>query len=153
MTVHTLPAETYSIVTGGPREPWWRDPATIPARQFLYGRHYVRGTIGATIGAGGRAKTTRGCFEAVEMAVGRDLETGERLPSGPLRVVLWNGEEDQDEIDRRIAAVCQRYHVTRKALGDRLFAISVRDEPMRIATTENGVAKIDEAVRSRISGA
>src|SRR5262249_39067536 len=39
-------------------EPWWRDPATIPPREFLYGRHLVRKDISATIGAGGRAKTT-----------------------------------------------------------------------------------------------
>src|SRR6266851_1427079 len=34
---------------------WWRDPATIPPRQSLYDGHYIRRTIGATIGGGGRA--------------------------------------------------------------------------------------------------
>src|SRR5262245_2165815 len=57
----------------------WRDPATIPRRQFLFGRHYIRGTIGATIGAGGRAKTTKGLLEFVGMACGRNLLTGEHL--------------------------------------------------------------------------
>src|SRR5260370_901478 len=32
---------------------WWRDPATIPARSSLYDGHYIRRTIGATIGGGG----------------------------------------------------------------------------------------------------
>jgi len=36
---------------------WWRDPATIPPRSSLYEGHYTRRAIGATIGAGGRAKT------------------------------------------------------------------------------------------------
>jgi hypothetical protein len=35
-------------------EPWWRNPATIPKREFLYGKHYMRKAIGASIGAGGR---------------------------------------------------------------------------------------------------
>jgi hypothetical protein len=50
--------------------PWWRDPATIPRREFLYGRHLIRGAISATIGAGARAKTTHCLFEALEMVTG-----------------------------------------------------------------------------------
>src|SRR4029077_10410293 len=78
-------------------KPWWRDPTTLPPRQFLYDRHYVRRAIGATIAGGGRGKTTRAVYEAISMAIGRDLATREALPSGPLRVCMWNGEEDQDE--------------------------------------------------------
>jgi hypothetical protein len=118
--------------------PWWCDPSTIPPREFLYGRHYIRRAIGATIAAGGRGKTTLSVFEAVTMAVGRNLVTGEPLPDGPLRPWVANGEEDQDELDRRVAAVCQRYRVTQADLGGRLFVQSVRDRPMRIATIVNG---------------
>jgi hypothetical protein len=66
-------------------EPWSRDPATIPPREFLYGRHFIRKNIGATIGAGGRLKTSHGLFEAIEMAAGRNLTTGEQ--HDPLRVL------------------------------------------------------------------
>jgi RecA-family ATPase len=131
--------------------PWWREPAEIPPRQFLYDRHYVRGAVGATIAAGGRGKTTGAIFEAVSMAVGKDLQTGEDLPCGPLRVVLWNGEEDQDELDRRVCAVCQHYRVARADLGDRLFVVSIRDEPMRLAVMEDGSAKIVDDVRFRMA--
>jgi AAA domain len=93
-------------------DPWWRDPTTIPPRAFLYDRHYSRRNIGATIAAGGRAKTTLSVYEALSMAVGRDLSTRLELSSGPLRVWLLNGEEDQDELDRRIAAACQHYGVS-----------------------------------------
>ena len=113
---------------------WWREPATIPPRQHLYDHHYIRRAIGATIAAGGRAKTTLACYEAVSMAVGFDPSTRDPLPGGPLRVVLWNGEEDQDELDRRVAAVCQHYGITEADLGGRLFVQSVRDNPLRIAT-------------------
>jgi len=123
--------------------PWWRDPKTIPPREFLYSRHYIRGAIGATIGAGGRAKTTLSHFEAVSMVIGRDLATGEKLAAGRLRVLCLNAEENQDEIDRRIAAICQCYGVSEHDLGGRLFAISVRDRPLRLATMVNAKPTLD----------
>jgi AAA domain len=122
-----------------PLAPWWRDPATIPPRRYLFGGHYVRLAVGVTIGAGGRAKTTLGCCEAVGMAVGRDLMIDKPLPDGPLRVWMLNSEEDQDELDRRISAVCQRYEIAEADLGGRLYAQSVRDKPMRIAAMVGGV--------------
>jgi AAA domain len=134
------------LVDVGGTTPWWRDPATIPPREFLYGRHYIRRAIGATIAGGGRGKTTLAVFEAVTMAACFDLVTRDPLPSGPLRVWLLNGEEEQDELDRRVAAVCQRYRVSEADLGGRLFAQSVRDRPMRIAITTKGVAMVDEGV-------
>ena len=102
-------------------QPWWRDPTTIPPREFLYSRHYIRRNIGASIGAGGRLKTSHSLFEAVEMTAGRNLATGEALPNGPLRVGCLNAEEEQDELDRRTAAICQRYNVSQADLGGRLF--------------------------------
>lgn len=139
---------------GEPEQPaiesksWWRDPASIPPRKSFFGTHYIRRAVGATIGAGGRAKTTLGCSEAVSMAIGRDLMTGKRLPDGPLRVGMLNGEEDQDELDRRVAAVCQHYGITEADLGGRLFVQSVRDRPMRIATmVRNAPTLNDNAVK------
>jgi hypothetical protein len=132
-------------------QPWWRDPATIPPREFLYSRHYVRKNIGASIGAGGRLKTSQGLFEALEMSVGRNLTTGEPLPAGPLRVLVLNAEEDQDELDRRTAAICQRYGITEADLGGRLFVRSVRDHPLRLATTIRGVATLHEPALAELT--
>lgn len=128
-----------------PPSAWWRDPCTIPQRSTLFDGHYIRRAIGATVGGGGRAKTTRGVYEAVCMATGRDLATGGPLPVGTLRIWALNGEEDQDELDRRVAAVCQRYEVSQEDLGGRLFVQSVRDDPLRIATIVNNRPIIDPA--------
>lgn len=125
---------------------WWRDPGDIPPRRFVFGRHYVRRAIGATIGAGGRGKTSLGTVEAISMAIGRDLLTGEPLPDGPLRVWVINGEEDQDELDRRFAAACQFYGVTEADLGGRLFAVSFRDKPLRIASLIGGQPVINRSM-------
>ncbi len=133
-------------------DPWWRAPATIPPRAFLYDRHYSRRNIGATIAAGGRAKTTLSVYEALSMAAGRDLSTRLELPSGPLRVWLLNGEEDQDELDRRIAAACQHYGISQEDLGGRLFAQSVRDKPLRIAKLANNAPTVDEQVKAFMVG-
>lgn len=124
---------------------WWRDPASIPPRSSLYDGHYIRRTIGATIGGGGRAKTTRGIYEGISMAAGFDIATKDKLPAGALRVWICNGEEDQDELDRRVAAACQRYGVSQADLGGRLFVQSVRDNPLRIATLINNRPVIDQA--------
>jgi len=130
--------------------PWWRDPRSIPRRRFLYGRHHIRGEIGASIGAGGRGKTTLNTCETVSMAVGRNLMTGESLPEGPLRVWVLNAEEDQDELDRRFAATCQHYGIKEADLGARLFVQSVRARLWRIATLINNVPTIDQDVLGRM---
>lgn len=135
-----------------PVGPWWRDAAGIPPRQTLFGGHYIRRSMGATIGGGGRAKTTLAIFEAVSMAAGKDLSTGEALASGRLRVWVLNGEEDQDELDRRIAAVCQHYGVTAHDLAGGLFVQSVRDNPLRIAVLDRGAPVIDAAVAAYMEG-
>lgn len=134
-------------VLPAPAKAWWRDAASIPKRETLFDGHYIRRSISATIGGGGRAKTTRAIFEAVSMAAGRDLTTGDELAGGRrLKVWLLNGEEDQDELDRRVAAVCQHYGVTIDDLAGGLFVQSVRDSPLRIAVLERGAPVIDEAV-------
>jgi AAA domain len=109
------------------------DPASIPARQWLFGRHYIRGVVSATIGAPGRLKSTTALTEIISMAVGRDLMSGELLPSGPLRAAYLNGEEEQDELDRRVAAVLQHFGVDHAACGNRLYVVSTRDKPFKVA--------------------
>ena len=131
-------------------EPWWVAPQNIPKRNMLYRQHYIRGYVGATIGAGGRAKTTLGTYEAVSMAAGCEIASGEPLPSGLMRVWVINAEEDQNELDRRFAATCQHYGITQSDLGDRLFVQSVRDRPLRLATMVRGVPTLNQEVLTRM---
>jgi RecA-family ATPase len=107
------------------------DPASIPRRQWLLGRHYVCGVVGATLGAPGRLKSTTEMTEFVGMAAGRDLLRGKPLESGPLRTAYLNGEENQDELDRRLAAILQHYRIPADACRGRLWLVSTRDNPMR----------------------
>src|SRR5258706_14728553 len=64
------------------------DPAKIPPRQWLYGRHYIRGMVSGTLGQPGRLKSTTSLTELIGMSVGLDLLNGKKpLESGPLPVV------------------------------------------------------------------
>jgi hypothetical protein len=64
-----------------------------------------------------------------------------------------NAEEDQDELDRRFAATCRLYGISRADLGDRLFVDSICDQPMRIATlTRNNTPVLNQDVLDHLKG-
>ncbi|PJI53753.1 hypothetical protein CTI14_24030 [Methylobacterium radiotolerans] len=109
----------------------WRDPRSIPPRQWLYGRHYIRRFTTATVAPGGLGKTSLILIEALAMVTGKPL-LGVRVPE-PLRVWVWNGEDPREEIERRLAAACIHYGITAEDIGGRLFIDSGRETPIVIA--------------------
>src|SRR5262249_23912371 len=91
-------------VLPAPAKAWWRDAASIPKRETLYDGRYIRRSISATIGGGGRAKTTRAIFEAGRMAsrpgpAARD-RTGGR-PSAQGLAAEWRGGSGRARPARR----------------------------------------------------
>lgn len=62
----------------------WRDPSTMPRRDWLYGRHLIRKFVSATFAPGGVGKSALALAEAMAMASGKPL-LGPR-PRGRLRV-------------------------------------------------------------------
>jgi hypothetical protein len=106
------------------------DPATIPPRQWLHARHYMRGNVTATVAPGGFGKTSLAIFESLEM-----VKAG-------LRVWYISAEDDHEELDRRIAAYVQRHGVE---LGDRLFVDDKLTFPLKIARMGKGGPVFDEA--------
>jgi hypothetical protein len=124
------------------------DPAKIPPREWLYGRYFIRGVVSATLGAPGRGKSTKEMTDAISMASGLDLlNKMTPLDSGPLNVAYINGEENQNELDRRFIAICQYYHLDPAALKGRIWIISTRDKPVRLAVSgPGGVGVIVEEV-------
>ena len=117
-----------------------RDPASIPPREWLYGGHYIRQFITATVAPGGVGKSSLALVEALDMATGRGLLTGK--PTGQRhRVIYWNGEDPLIETERRVAAACLHFGITADELGDRLVICSGRALPIRIAEdTRDGFA-------------
>jgi hypothetical protein len=133
----------------------YRDPRTIPPRDWLYDRHYIRRYVTGTIGAPGMGKTSLGLVEAVAMTTGRPL-LGAAVRK-PLKVWHWNGEDPADETERRLAAILLRYDIDPKELEGRLFTDSGRTCSFRIASdtargvamNENLIAAVIAEVRSR----
>jgi AAA domain/CHC2 zinc finger len=125
----------------------WRDPKTIPPRQWLHGGHYIRGFLSATIGPGGLGKTSLQLVEAIGMVAGRDLLKGTTAP--PLNVWYWNLEDPRDEIDRRIAAIVLHYRLDPASFKGRLFINS--EEPLVIASMGRDGAVIAPQVVERLT--
>jgi hypothetical protein len=113
----------------------WQDPATLPMRRWLYGKHYIRKFLSATMAAGGLGKSSLDLVEAIAMATGinlLDVPVPERL-----RVAYW-GEDPADEIERRCAAILKHFKISREQIEGWLFVDSFRNQPLRVASLEKG---------------
>ncbi len=122
----------------------WIDPSRIPRRDCLYASHFFRKFGSATISQSGVGKSSLALTEALAMASNRAL-IGE-VPKRRLRVWYWNGEDPKDELDRRIAAICKRYKLTKDDVDDWLFIDSGRDQEIILAVQTRDGARIAEPV-------
>jgi hypothetical protein len=128
----------------------WTDPATIPRRDWLYGRHLIRRYVSTTISPGGLGKSSMVLVEALAMVSGRQL-IGEGIhQKNPLRVWYWNGEDPNDESTRRIQAAAIQHNLTPSDLGDRLFVDSGREMRIRLAHMVRGTVELDESLFEEI---
>jgi AAA domain len=126
------------------------DPATLPLRQYLYGRFLIRKFVSIVIGQTGLGKSTLSAAETLAQVSAKNL-LGVYVPK-PLRVWLWNLEDPQEETERKLAAVRLQYGLTAEDLGDRLFVDSGRDQPLVIAEmTRNGAKIIRPVVDSLVA--
>jgi AAA domain-containing protein len=124
------------------------DFTKIPQREWLYGKHYMRGIASATIGPGGSGKSSLDLVEAIAMATGRDL-LGEQ-PTERLRVWYHNGEDPAQELDRRIAAICVHFEIEPRDLSGYFFRTSGLDMPIKIAGG-NGDVRLNLAVAEAVT--
>jgi hypothetical protein len=108
----------------------WRDPALIPPRAFIGGRHLIRKFLSVTVATGGVGKSSLVLADAVALASGRKLHGAD--PEGKFKVWYWNGEDPREEVERRVVAIMKHYCVSSADIGDRLFFDSGRDDGMEI---------------------
>lgn len=128
------PDEDAPIISATPYA--WVDASRIPPRDVLYGRHYFRQFLSATVSPGGLGKSSNAVVEALAMVTGRDL-LGD-APSKPLSVWYWNGEDPMEELQRRVAAACLHYKIGADDLASRLYVDSGRDHEIVIARETRG---------------
>lgn len=127
------------------------DPRSIAPREWVYGKHLIRKFASATVAQPGIGKSSLTIADAIAMATGKDI-VGVK-PFGKLRVWIWNGEDPQDELIRRITATCLHYGITQADLGDRLMVDSGRDLPIKIATADRSGSKIAKPAVEQLTAA
>lgn len=127
----------------------WRDPATIPPRRWLYGRHLIRKFLSLDIAPGGLGKSSVKIVEALAMVTNRPL-LGKEVQEGPLRVWLYNLEDPSEETERRLHAAALHFQIEPEEVGDRLFVDSGRDQPICIAEETSSGARIIKPVSDAV---
>jgi AAA domain/Bifunctional DNA primase/polymerase, N-terminal len=107
------------------------DLSSIPPREFYLGKQYQRGAVSGTMAPGGRGKSSLVLVEAVAMAVQRKLLDDE--PLRRLKVWYHNGEENWEELLRRLQAVCEYYGIAHSDLENWFCMTSAQRFPLRVA--------------------
>jgi hypothetical protein len=127
----------------------YRAPETLPPRQWLYGRQYIRRFVSGTVATGGMGKSGLVLAESIAMVSGRNLLG--HPPKSKYRGWYINGEDPRDEIDRRIGGILLRYGIAPEEVEGRLFVDSGRDRDFTLVetTARNGV-EVREAIEAEI---
>jgi RecA-family ATPase len=96
---------------------------------------------------GGRGKSSNSLVEAISMATARPL-LGE-TPTERCRVWYHCGDDNMEELLRRVAAICQHYNIDMAELEGWLFLTTPREFELRVAEGFMDV-KTDEGSINRI---
>lgn len=121
----------------------WCDPKSIPPIEWLYGSHFIRRYVSATIAPGGLGKSSLLQAEALAMASGRPI-LSERV-HGKLRVWYWSGEDGQDDNRRRTISAAIQHGLKPDDFASHLFQDSGREKAISIATDERVGVTINTA--------
>ena len=123
------------------------DVASLPRRRWLLDQHYMRGVVSITAGMGGRGKSSNSLVEAIVLATAKPLL---REPPGErCRVWYHCGDDNMEELNRRVAAICQRYNLDMAELEGWLFLTTPREFELHVAEGYMEV-KTDDATINRI---
>lgn len=94
------------------------DFASIPRVDYVYNRFYAKGYTSVTAAPPKVGKSLLGLIEAVDMATGHGILTGE--PQAPYRVYYYNAEDDINTIRNRVGAILKHYNIDQSEIRDRL---------------------------------
>jgi hypothetical protein len=148
-SIAKVPVKKAKTVAGVVATPFaWRDPTTISPRQWLFGRHAIRGFVSSTAAAGGLGKTALALVEAAAFVTGRDLLGDHLHTSG--RAWYIGLEDPLEEYERRVAALAIHYGLGKGDLVGGLFLDSGRDQSFIVAHEYRGGVQIAEPVVASI---
>jgi AAA domain len=125
----------------------WIDPLNIAPRAWLYGDHLIRRFVSLTVSPGGIGKSSLVMMEALCMTSGKSLLTDDKVRTDePLRVWYWNGEDPQDETQRRVIAAAIHHGLTAADIGGRLFTDTGREQTITLGQITRGEITLQESL-------
>ncbi len=111
------------------------NPLIIPPRPWVFGKLAIAGKVTMLVAPPGAGKSSFTLAMALSKATGKPLLGIDPLGQG--RVAVWNNEDDYEELQRRLAAVMQHFHIDQKDLlrdgKPILYLNSGEQRPFRIA--------------------
>jgi RecA-family ATPase len=117
--------------------------ATLPPREYAFGKHYQIGQVTCSMGQDGAGKSTLSIAELISMALCRDT-LGEQ-PSERRRVWIHNADDDTQEIYRRIAAHCRKLEISQSDLEGWIYATGKDSFKIKVARGGNNMVMADKA--------
>ena len=124
-----------------PFKPSMRSPNAIAPRPFIDGRMLLKGAYTVLVAPGGKAKSLLLESKAIDLCIGKS-NLGSTIKR-PHRVFVFNGEDSQDELDRRLGAYVDHHKFTdeqRAMVQENLWMQSGVDSPFKFATMPDGRA-------------
>lgn len=110
-----------------------------PPRPWSYGTLLMVGAVTGIAAPPGVGKTTFSMQLAIAFAMDQKFGPWEPRPGGGGKVWIYNGEEPQDELDRRFMAACREMGVMEDKAAKRVAYNSGLDERLKlIVVDENG---------------
>lgn len=117
-----------------------REPATVPLTPWLVPGLLLFRDIALIAGMGGVGKSLLAWQICVAVIMGRAFGPWP-APQRPRRVLVLSGEDDFDEIERRVIAGCQSMGVDRSDLGDDFMVLNRREIRLAINDPKTGKVK------------
>jgi len=100
----------------------------IPPRDFMFAELILGKYISVLQGPGGAGKSVMSIVIAISVALGMELIPGMEVKRAR-NVLMLNNEDDEDELNRRIEAVCLNYEIDPRRLSERFFVRSGYEHP------------------------
>lgn len=94
------------------------DLAAIPRVEYVYNRFYAKGYTSVTAAPPKVGKSLLGLVEAVDIATGLGILTGQR--QAPQRVYYYNAEDDINTLQNRVGAILKHYGIPQSEIRGRL---------------------------------
>jgi hypothetical protein len=142
------PRADFQPVDGEPFEPADRpaltatlikpfEPTAIPPRRWILGSLLLRRKVSMLIAQAGMGKSTLGIGIAVAVAAGLEKPTGLKVHE-PTKVWLINNEDDEEELQRRLAACLKHFEIPWSAIEGKLYIDSGERRRLTIASKNTG---------------